>query len=102
MESLRLFDLDNLVIKEPLGTFVVGSGHPIMVWVWKISTTINPKIFNFWPLDKKKISSGWVKKYLGQRRADLLFTVGKKYALVGSKDGPWPDPTRPELTFYPQ
>jgi len=31
-----------------------------------------------------KIASGQVKKYLGQRRVNLLFTAGQKYAQVGS------------------
>jgi len=49
------------------------SGQPSMVWVWKIS----PKTSNF-SLCVKKISSGWVKKYLGQRRVGLLFTADQK------------------------
>jgi len=36
----------------------------------------------------KKISSGQVKKYHGQRWVGLLFTVGQKYARVGSGLGP--------------
>jgi len=40
------------------------------------------KIPNFFPSDKK-ISSGHVKKYLGQRRVGLLFTASQKYARVG-------------------
>jgi len=31
----------------------------------------------------KKISSGQVKKYPGQRQAGLLFTAGQKYVRVG-------------------
>jgi len=38
----------------------------------------NVKIFNFFPLIKKKISSGWVKKYLGRRQGELLFTERQK------------------------
>jgi len=43
----------------------------------------NPKFFNFFPLRIKKISSVRVKKYPGQRRVALLFTIGQKYTLVG-------------------
>jgi len=52
-------------------------------WVWKISPKI-VKFFNFFPLGQKKISSGWVKKCLGQRLVGFLFTSGQKYARVGS------------------
>jgi len=38
----------------------------------------NIKFFNFFPFGSKKISSGPVKKYSGQRRVGLLFTVGQK------------------------
>jgi len=34
------------------------------------------------------MSSGRVKKYLGQSRVGLLFTVGQKYVRVGSGLGP--------------
>jgi len=34
------------------------------------------------------VFSGWVKKYLGQRRVGLLFTTGQKYGRVGSGQGP--------------
>jgi len=43
--------------------------------------------FSFFSLGIKKISSGQVKKYLGQRRAGLLFTAGQKYAPVRSGQG---------------
>jgi len=53
----------------------VGSGQPSVVWVWKIS----PKNVNFFSFgDQKKISSGQVKKYPGQRWVSLLFTAGQK------------------------
>jgi len=52
----------------------VGLGQPALVWVWKFPL----KIPNF------SIFSLWVKKYLGQRRVSLLFTVDQKYARVGS------------------
>jgi len=56
-----------------------GSGSKFMVWVWiwKISPK-NVKFFNFFPLRSKKISAGWVKKYLVQRQVGLLFTAGQK------------------------
>jgi len=42
----------------------------------------------FFSLQIKKISSGRVKKYLGQRQVGLLFTAGQKYARVGLGKGP--------------
>jgi len=39
----------------------------------------------FLPFGSKKISSGWVNKYPGQRRVGLLFTAGQKQAQVGSR-----------------
>jgi len=42
------------------------------------------KFFIFFPLDQK-ISSGWVKKFLGQSRVSPFFTAGQKYARVGSQ-----------------
>jgi len=33
---------------------------------------------NFFPSDQKKISSGWVKKYPGQKQVNLLFIAGQK------------------------
>jgi len=67
----------------------VGSGQPFMAWVWfwKISPK-NVKFFNFFTFGSKKIFSGHFKKYLGQRRVSLLFTVGQKQAWVGSGQGP--------------
>jgi len=46
----------------------------IWVWIWKISPK-NVKFFNFFPFGSKKISSGRVKKYPGQRQVGLLFTA---------------------------
>jgi len=40
--------------------------------------------FSIFSLRVKKISSGWVYKYPGQRRVSLLFTAGQKYSWVGS------------------
>jgi len=54
----------------------VGSNQPSMVWVWKISPKC--QIFQYFALRVKKISSGCVKKYPGQRRVGLLFTAGQK------------------------
>jgi len=42
------------------------------------------QIFQFFSLQVKKISSGWVKNYLGQRPDNLLFNASQKYARVGS------------------
>jgi len=42
------------------------------------------KFFNFFPFRSKKISSGRVRKYPGQRRVGILFTA----AWVGSGQGP--------------
>jgi len=57
----------------------VRLGQSSMVWVciWKISPK-NIKFFNFFPFGSKKISSGWVKQYPGQRRVGLLSTAGQK------------------------
>jgi len=44
---------------------------------------LKSKIFQFFALQVKKISSSWVKKYPGQTRVGLLFTAGQKYAWVG-------------------
>jgi len=40
--------------------------------------------FSFFPFGSKKISAVQVKKYLGQRQVSTLFTMGQKYAWVGS------------------
>jgi len=57
----------------------VGLCQPFMVWVWiwKICPK-NIKFFNFLPFGSKKISSGRVGKYPGQRRVGLLFIAGQK------------------------
>jgi len=54
----------------------VGSGQSFMgsVGIWKIS----PKNVNFFPFGSKKISSGQVRKYPGQRQVCLLLTAGQK------------------------
>jgi len=53
-------------------------------WVRKISPkTSKISIFS---LGVKKVSSGQVKKYPGQRQVGLLFIAGQKKARVGS----WP------------
>jgi len=58
-----------------------------LVWVWKISTK-KSQIFQFFPIgSSKNPSSGWVKRYLGQRQVRLLFTAGQKCARVGSGQG---------------
>jgi len=61
----------------------VGLDQPLMVWVgiWKISPK-NVKFFNFFPFGSKKISSGQVGKYPGQRP---LIYCGSK---VSSGRGP--------------
>jgi len=56
----------------------VGPGQPHL-------NLENPNFLLFGP---KKISSGWVKKYLGQGQVWPLFTAGQKYAQVGSGQGP--------------
>jgi len=69
-----------------LGQFFVtrvSLGQPSLVWVWKISPK-NIKFFNFFAFGSKRISSGQVKKYLGQSRVGFLFTVGQKYARVSA------------------
>jgi len=43
----------------------------------------NPKFFNFY-LRVKKISFGWVKKYLCQSGFGPLFTAGQMHSRVGS------------------
>jgi len=70
------------LIRVRLGQFFVArvvSGQQSMVWVWicKISPK-NVKFFNFFPFGSKKISSGRIKKYPGQRQGTLLFTVVQK------------------------
>jgi len=54
----------------------LGLGQPFMVWVgiWKISPK-NINFFIFFPFRVKKMPSGRVKKYLGQRLVGLLFTI---------------------------
>jgi len=42
------------------------------------------QMFQFFSPRVKKISLGEVKKYMGQWRAGLLFSVGQKYAWIGS------------------
>jgi len=46
--------------------------------------TLKSQTSQFFSLRVKKISSGHVKKYLGQRQVSLFFTAGQKYAWVGS------------------
>jgi len=43
---------------------------------------LKSQIFNFFPLSSKKISSGQVKNFPGQRWVSLIFTAGQKYAQV--------------------
>jgi len=50
---------------------LLRSGRVSHSWVWKISPK-NPKFFNFFPTGQKKISSGWVKKYLVQNPVLVL------------------------------
>jgi len=40
----------------------------------------NVQFFHF---GSKKISSGWIKKFLGQRRVTLFLVLGQKYARIG-------------------
>jgi len=67
----------------------VGSGQFFVARVgsaiWKISPK-NPKFSDFFTSDQK-IVTVWVKKYPGPRRVSLLFTVGQRYARVGSGQG---------------
>jgi len=67
----------------------VGSGQLslVRVLIWKIFPR-KSQIFQFNPSRVKKISSGQVKKYSGQRQVSLLFTAGQKYAQVVSGQGP--------------
>jgi len=64
----------------------------VWVWIWKISPKIT--IFQFFLPVIKKISSGRVKKYPGQRQVSLLFTARQKYARVGSGQGHYFLPAR--------
>jgi len=64
------------------GSLVMGSGSKFVVWVthlwvWKIYT----KNHKFFPFGSKKISSGRVKKNLGQSRVCYLFNVGPQVCL---------------------
>jgi len=57
---------------------IFDPGKVSYLWVRKFPL----KTIKFVSLRVKKISSGWVKKYPGQRRVDLSFNVGQKYARV--------------------
>jgi len=72
---------------------VMGPGQNFLIlglgWVWSAtyeSGNFPPKTTI--PSRSKKILSGRVKKYPGQGRVGPLFTVGQKYAWVGSGQGP--------------
>jgi len=65
---------------------------------------LKSQIFQFYAPHLKKISLGLVKKYQGQSWDGLLFTAGKKFAWVGSDQGPSLLPARPnpeELILLP-
>jgi len=49
---------------------------------------LKSQIFQFFPVNQNKISSGRVKQYPGQRLVGILFTSGQKYARFGSGKGP--------------
>jgi len=67
----------------------MGSGQPSLVWIWIWKIPLKKsQFFSFLSLWIKKISSGQVKKYPGQRQFSLLFTLGQKYARVGLGPGP--------------
>jgi len=61
------------------------------VWLGLKNFPKKSQIFQFCPLGKK-ISSGRVKKYLGQSRVGLLFTAGQKYVRVWSGPISCPNP----------
>jgi len=71
--GIKFFDLGQLIFLC-LGKFGV--------WVWEISQ--NFQIFQLFSIQAKKILSGWIKKYPGQRQVSPFFTVVQKYARVRS------------------
>jgi len=57
----------------------VGSSQVSHLWFGFEFVNFFLKMSNFFLSGQKnKISSGWVKKYLGQRQVSLLFTAGQK------------------------
>jgi len=69
---------------------LLGSGQVSHLWFESGIGKFPLKVPNFsiLPFGSKKISSGWVKKYPGQRRIGVLFTAGQKYAQAGLGQGP--------------
>jgi len=76
----------------------LGLGQPFMVWVWiwEISPK-NVKFFNFFLFGSKKIFSGQVRKYPGQRRVGLLYCRSKvSSGWVRAHLYPWPSDPQPD------
>jgi len=65
---------------ETFGSLVCGFGFGKL--------HLNIPNFSIFFSSGKKISSGWVPKYLGQRWVGLLFTAGQKYVQVGLGQSP--------------
>jgi len=97
--SFRYSDgsISKFLTQAELGQFFVvrvGSGQPSLVWFGFGKFPLKILNFSIFALRVKKISSARVKKYLCQRQVGLLFTVGQKYARVGSGPISRPDPTQ--------
>jgi len=67
---------------------LLGSGQVSHLWLefrFGKFPPKNPKFFNFFPF---RMSLGWVKKYLGQRPASLLYYMLRVKSMLGSGQGP--------------
>jgi len=56
----------------------VGPGQFFVAQVGSAIYGLGLNLENFFPFGSKEISSGWVRKYSGQRRVGLLFTTDQK------------------------
>jgi len=76
----------NILTLVGSGQFICGSGRVSHLWFGFEFGKFPLKMSNFsiFSLQIKKISSGQVGKYPGQRRVGLLLTAGQKKARVGS------------------
>jgi len=81
-KTLLIYSLTWITLhSDGSGSKFFDPGWVSHLWIGFGFGKFNLKIpnFQFFPLRVKKISLGWVKKYLGQRQVSLLFTAGQKY-----------------------